>query len=249
MKYGSFCLNWIQKSTVKWSIWRNWFRPLFDVLLVSTLVGAEQNRSCCKNGGTCILGSFCACPPFFTGRSCEYDQRIRYTTRRWLHLHVVTTLLYIITPSNEHCFPGLVIYFLSVCRSCGLIPHGEWVQKGCSYCRCGYGVLHCFPHVFHKHCGKIHTPDTLLKWWSFTFTFIIIVCMKIKQQTWNFSLCSGLARFWLSAFADGVLKLIPMVRSWTWTDMVCVHSPCELVVFHAVHSPAVVFLVEWPAKV
>ncbi|XP_068609292.1 teratocarcinoma-derived growth factor 1 [Brachionichthys hirsutus] len=75
---------------------------------------AEQSRSCCQNGGTCILGSFCACPQFFKGRSCEYDQRI---------------------------------------RSCGSVPHGEWVQKGCSYCRCGYGVLHCFPDIFHKDCG------------------------------------------------------------------------------------------------
>ncbi|KAL7848273.1 hypothetical protein AOLI_G00229910 [Acnodon oligacanthus] len=74
---------------------------------------AKQSRSCCKNGGTCILGSFCACPKHFSGRSCEYDERA---------------------------------------RNCGVIPHGEWVQKGCSYCRCGYGVLHCFPEVFHGDC-------------------------------------------------------------------------------------------------
>lgn len=63
----------------------------------------------------------------------------------------------------SYCSHGLcltLLLFLSFCRSCGLIPHGEWVQKGCSYCRCGYGMLHCFPHVFHKDCGKMHTPDT-----------------------------------------------------------------------------------------
>ncbi|XP_035246255.1 teratocarcinoma-derived growth factor 1 [Anguilla anguilla] len=74
---------------------------------------AKQSRSCCQNGGTCILGSFCACPKHYTGRSCEYDERI---------------------------------------RNCGVIPHGEWVQKGCSYCRCGYGMLHCFPQVFQDNC-------------------------------------------------------------------------------------------------
>ncbi|XP_028374421.2 teratocarcinoma-derived growth factor 1 [Phyllostomus discolor] len=50
-------------------------RPFHFVPPLRIQDSKELNKTCCLNGGTCMLGSFCACPPSFYGRNCEHDRR------------------------------------------------------------------------------------------------------------------------------------------------------------------------------
>ncbi|XP_058144914.1 protein Cripto [Dasypus novemcinctus] len=110
----------------------------------------ELNKTCCLNGGTCMLGTFCACPRYFYGRNCEHD------TRR---------------------------------ENCGSVPHGTWLPKKCSLCKCWHGWLHCFAQTFLPGCGgrvmdELGTASRAPGWAPSACTTLMLAGLCLSMQSY-----------------------------------------------------------------
>ncbi|OCU01188.1 hypothetical protein XELAEV_18006975mg [Xenopus laevis] len=103
---------------------------------------SKLSKHCCNNGGTCVLGSFCVCPRYFTGRYCEHDERTKHCAAKIQHGDWIRKACRLC-----RCTYGVLHCFVETQTDCDEVEeeeiHSSAPMEQSSMCLIVSGILFC----------------------------------------------------------------------------------------------------------